>query len=119
MSDNTQPPSPLPPWCRAPLSPNTQMLTGAGAITLTEDTTYLNATLGGPFAITLPDGSYKRQYKSIYVLGTNALTTATFNLTGTLVGASSLTFNRLAFNAVLQWDGTAWHMIGGNAVVNP
>lgn len=121
------PPSPEPPWARAVQSPQTQLLGGAGVVSLTVDVTYLSQTAinpqdqsgNGPYAVTLPNGNYKRQYKRIFVVAGNAATTATFTVTGTFVGFTSLTFNTLAWSAMLEWDGAGWQWIGGNAVINP
>ena len=40
---------------------------------------------------------------------------ATWSLTGTFAGFTSLTFDADGYTAVLEWVDTAWVMIGGNA----
>lgn len=121
------PPSPIPPWSRPVQSPLTQTIFGADTVILTMDTTYLrqaavtgpNNTPQGPFAVAMPDGNYLRQFKRIYIPSDAIATTATFNLSGHFAGFTSLTFNTIAQSAVLEWDGAAWQLIGGNALHNP
>jgi hypothetical protein len=83
------------------------------------DVTYLDQTTGGPdgpYHLVLPDGTFQRQIKRIYVKGTNKLTTAWFQLSSAnFMGFGYLLFTTTAWSAVLEWDGTKWHMIGGNA----
>ncbi len=111
------PPSPLAPWQRPNQSEKYQSLFGDGAISLTMDTTYLNAVAGGPYNVTLPDGNYRREIKIILIPGGNLANTSTFNVTGSFAGFDHLSFDSIGFNAVLFWDGTKWHLIGGNANV--
>jgi len=131
MNENVNPnvnaptvPSPIPPWCRPIVSPLTQYMTDGGVVDLGTDTTYLNqsvagtetqnaATLGN-YVITIADGNYKRQIKRIYILGSAQPTTAGWECYGTFVGCNSLQFNNASTAAVLEWDGTAWQIIGGN-----
>lgn len=121
MSANV-PPSPVPPWQRPVSSPLTQTLSDAGAIDLNCDTTYLdaaNGATGDPFALTIANGNYKRQTKRIYVKAERvAQGTAVWNLAGTFTGLASLTFNEDGYSAVLEWDGSGWHLIGGNVGTN-
>lgn len=119
------PPSPTPPWARPVQSPSIQYLyddTSVGdEITLNEDTTYLVSTtpkdpldLDVPYELLLPDGTYPRQTKRIYVQKTNSLTTAKWQVTGTIVGCTSLVFDTIGWSAVLEWDGSGWQQVGGN-----
>jgi hypothetical protein len=123
MNDNTSPPSPTPPWAREVQSPQTQTITGDGAISLTVDVTYLQQAnpkdpqnLDTPYALTLPSGNYLRQNKRIFVPGSLSSTTAPFQVAGTFTGFGSLLFNRQGWSAVLEWDGSGWSLIGGNAL---
>lgn len=112
-------PNPIPPWDRHPNSAQVQTLTGAGAINLAVDTTYLDQDaapgVGDHYAVTLPDGNYRGQVHSLFVPATKETTTATFVVSGSLVGCESIVFNTAAHNATLQWDGDGWHMVGGSA----
>lgn len=117
------PPSPLPPWLRPVSSPVTEELTAAGAISLTTDTTYLNASsadIDQPFICPLADGNYIRQIKRVYVKGSKVSAgSATWTITGTFAGFTSATLDSTGSSLVLEWDGDAWHMIGGNATATP
>ena len=126
-------PSVQPPWKRPVESPQTNTLYGNATIVLTYDTTYLNQTAPLynnanppaviPYTVALPNGNYTRQIIRIYVTDTNvggsATPTAAFNVAGNFAGFTSLTFNTIGFSAVLEWTGSRWSLIGGNAVVNP
>ena len=112
----------LPPWQRLSQSPLPQTCVGADTINLGPDLTYLNQVTpnvdGTPYMLALPDGNYLRQTKTIYVLGSAAAATAPWLLTGTFAGFNSLLFNTTALEAVLEWDGSAWHLIGGTAQIS-
>lgn len=113
-------PAPLAPWLKPVQSPAVQICTGADTIDLGSDVTFLQQTApqaGGaaPYALVLPGGNFIRQYKSIFVTGANQVTTAEFAVSGSFVGFKSLLFNNASFSAVLLWDGSGWHMVGGNA----
>lgn len=112
-------PSPIPPWARPVQSPFMQVCTGNDTIDLGPDVTYLNQTNpqagGAPYQLTLPNGNYMRQMKRILVLGSAIPNTAEFQLLGQFAGAGSLLFNSAATEAVLEWDSTCWHLIGGSA----
>jgi hypothetical protein len=96
-----------------------QICTGADTIDLGSDVTFLQQTTpnatGAPYALVLPPGNYIRQYKSIFVQSANQVNTAEFGVHGAFVGFNSLLFNNSGFSAVLTWDGSGWHMVGGNA----
>lgn len=113
------PPSPQAPWQRPVQSPAVQTITGDDAIDLVKDTTYLvqeTPKVGADFySVTLPDGNHRRQFKRIYIPAENIPNTAEFKLTGTFAGFDFLMFNNAAFSAVLEWDGSGWQFIGGNA----
>lgn len=112
-------PAPIPPWSRPVQSPDVQTLTGPGAIDLGPDVTYLNQLTpnagGTPYPLTIPNGNYQRQMKRIFILGSTVPNTAEFQLFGQFANSNSLLFNNEATEAVLEWDGTAWHLIGGTA----
>lgn len=120
------PPSPIPPWARTTQSPLVQTVSDATVTTLLldPDITYLSASQvsGTPitFNLILPNGNYLKQMKRIYVPTAFIATTATFIVSGTFGGGfTSLTFNTVGFSALLEWDGTGWQMIGGNALFIP
>lgn len=114
------PPSPLPPWHRESRSPLSQTLTEDGTVSLTADPTYLSvAEAKDPvsnYIATLPNGNRKGQNKRILIPSTVIEETQTWTLQGTFVNASSYTFDGLGFNALFEWDGGAWHFMGGNAL---
>ena len=122
-------PSPIPPWKRAVSSPRTNTISSAGTIDLNYDTTYFDTQTsnndgGTPskniaWGIVLPAGNYKRQIIRLYIPGKNISTSpATFSVTcapGVGAGFTTLLFNNIGTSAVLEWDGSAWQLIGGNA----
>lgn len=116
------PPSPTPPWHRDIKTPVTQTLSDDGNVSLTTDVTYLDKTISSPSVpvnITIPNGNFARQYKTILIKGDKLATTETFNLAGTFAGYSSLTFDGVGFVAVLIWDSSSWVLVGGNVTTNP
>ncbi len=127
MSDIPIPfPSQPPPWHRPVQSPDTQTINEdlvSNGISLNSDVTYLNSTtpknasdLTEAYDVALPDGNYKRQIKRIFVKSDNFSTTARFKITGTFNSTTAYTFGiDDGQNAVFEWDGSAWHLIGGNA----
>lgn len=118
----TSVPSPDAPWSRERRAANTETLQEAGNVSLAVDPTYLDQALNTPsvpVAIAIADGNYRGQIKTIMIPGSRIATTETWNLTGNIAGYSSLTFNSVGFNAVLQWDGSTYHLIGGNCITNP
>ena len=129
MSVPTPFPSPVPPWHRPVQSPDTQTINESlveDGISLNNDVTYLDSIV--PFdstnealayEVTLPDGNYKRQIKRIFIPNANYGTTAAFEVVGTIVGATKLRFDKETggTSVVLEWDGSAWHLIGGNAAL--
>ena len=121
-------PSPTPPWHRPTVSPLTNSIYGDGPISLTADTTYLNSKeikmvdgVETPYVVTLPNGNHRRQTIQIFIETANLANqeTAQFNVTGTFAGFTSLTFNSVNFSAVLEWSGSHWVLVGGNALANP
>ena len=112
-------PSPIPPWHRPVQTPLVQVITGDDEVNLGVDTTYLVQETqqdgDAPYLVTLPDGNYLRQIKRIYVRGDVQPTSAPFKMSGTFVSGAFFLFNTTATAAVLEWDGTAWQLIGGNA----
>lgn len=118
-------PSVSPPWSRPTVSPQIQYLFDSGVVVLTCVTTYLTQAtpadpdnLDTPYALTIADGNYRQQRKEIFIPGDFVATTAPWNLTGTFGGFTSITFNTLGTSAILNWDGSAWQLVGGNAQVN-
>lgn len=120
------PPSSTPPWARPVMSPNSETLTVSGPISLTVDPTFLERQVASPSvpqSMTLPNGNYIGQTKTIIIPG-NWLTgpngpSETFNIAGIFAGYSSLTLDVNGFIAILFWDGSSWSLAGGNAVNNP
>ena len=121
-------PSPIPPWQRPISNPRTNSMAVSGTLDLTYDTTYFDNDVsnndGGdppvdtPWEIILPNGNYKRQIIRLYIPGKNLATSpATFVVTGTIAGFTTLTFDSVGFSAVLEWDGDStsgtWQLIGG------
>lgn len=73
--------------------------------------------------MTLPNGNYPNQTKTIIIPGT-MLTgplgpTETFNITGIFAGYSSMTFDATAFIGIFIWDSGSWIFSSGNAITNP
>lgn len=119
------PPSPIPPWARATQSPLTQTLADNSVpLLLDPDITYLNAAspLVPPAIIplVLPNGNFLKQIKRIYIPGNAVATSATWLITGTFAGGfTHLQFDRLGTSVWLEWDGSSWQLIGGNATLTP
>ena len=115
------PPSPIPPWHRANTSPGTQTLTLAGEIDLSKFTTFLNSNSASPIALTLGNGTYLQQRKSLMVPKSRLDDgdSATWTIAGAFSGFTSLKIDKVGYNAELQWDGTGWQLIGGNATTEP
>jgi len=84
-----------------------------GAATLTGGITPAAAA----YPVVLPNGNYPRQIIRIYIPGSNIpVSPASFQVAGTFAGFNTLTFNSVGFSAVLEWDSSAWQLIGGSAV---
>lgn len=116
----TSAPSPVPPWHRPVVSPEHQLLTTDGAISLASQTTYLSQTTKkdpetDPYVATLEDGNYDQQTKDLQIKAVDVENTAPWRVTGNFVDAIALGFDDVHQSASLKWDGSAWHMIGGNA----
>lgn len=105
----------VPPWERVG-TPGIQTITGNGQISLVADVTHLNQSTpsadGGDYQVTLPNGTTPRQIKRVYVTQSAS---AHFTVSGQFANGGSLRFYDIAQSAVLEWDGTNWHLIGGNA----
>lgn len=114
------PPSPQPPWSRESFRVGVQTLVDNGTIDITRRITQLDQTVAGssPYAITLPNGTYKGQIKEIEIPSANLTATSSWLLSGTFAKYTSLTFDSLGFNAMLRFDGTGWQLIGGNCTPN-
>jgi hypothetical protein len=116
------PTSPIPPWHRPIVTPVVDTLVGDGAISLATDTSYLAQTapknpsdLTVPYVVTLADGNYKRQHKQIFIPADKVENTAKWRVTGNFVGFVSLFFDDVGQSAILMWDGSGWHKVGGQA----
>lgn len=124
---NTPPmvPAPRAPWAREVQSPLAQTLVDAAvSLALDPQVTYLAAYQSQAQPITynlqLPPGNYPQQFKRLYIPTNYIAQTATWTITGTFAGGfTSLTFNSQGYAALLEWDGSGWQMIGGNAILNP
>ena len=108
-------PSPMPPYSRSGASA-WQILEDDGAVKLTVLPTYLVATTAK--TATLADGTVRQQRKNIFIPADMLATTGEWTVTGTFAGFGSMNFNGIAFAAELEWDGSGWQMIGGNAQQN-
>lgn len=111
------PPSPIPPWARPTQNPRVQTLVdNTVPLVLDPDVAYLNQVGGGPNAMVMPNGNFLKQMMRIYVLSGTIATTATWVFTGLFAGGfTHLTFNTTKYSALLEWDGAAWQLVGGNA----
>lgn len=118
-AESNCPPAPAPPWDRVNQSPVIQVLEGNGNIDLMTETTYLKQPApngaGVPYAITIPDGNFLRQAKTIILAPDANGAAADFLLSGAFVTFLQLKFTLIGTTAVLEWDGSHWQMIGGNA----
>ena len=126
MNCNRSPvvPAPRGPWSREVQSPLAQTLYDASvALQLDPMNTYLSAgTPNGTvtYNLTMPPGNYAQQVKRIYIPTSAILGTATWIITGTFAGGfTTLTFNATGFSAWLEWDGSGWHLVAGNAQLGP
>lgn len=126
MSDVTiptpYPPSPVAPWQRPAVSPVAQTLAGDGTASLSAVMTYLDSTTpkdaedeSVPYVVALPDGNHKQQMKNFQIPTASIENSARWRIEGNLVGFIALGLDSVCQSASLQWDGAAWHMIGGNA----
>lgn len=111
--------NPIPPYERSVQSPLTETLNEDGSINLNCDVTYLVQTVTGPYAVALPNGNYQRQFKRLLIPKARELDSAVFTVTGSFANCTSLQLDRTATSAVLEWDGTGWHLIGGTAIKIP
>jgi hypothetical protein len=115
------PPSQIPPWKRPLLTPQIQTVTGNATLSINYPYTQLiqatpPTSPATGYVVTLPGGAYVGQTLVIFIPGTSISTTANFILLGTFAGGNaSYRFNNAAYMAVLQWDGTSFQLIGGNA----
>lgn len=116
---STWPPSPTPPYARPVQSPLVQELLDAGTIMLTMNITKLNSSSATALTAVLPNGNYVGQLKTIIIPNAAVATSATWNITGTFTLATTITLSQIAVAAVLEWEGAAWVLIGGNALLNP
>ncbi len=100
-----------------------QNIVGNDTVDLGTDVTYLSQTThqtaNAPYVVVLPNGNYQRQIKRIFILGSAVANTAPFTVTGTFAACTSLSLGILSGSfpltaVVLEWDGGAWHVIGGN-----
>ena len=120
------PPSPTPPWNRPLQCANAETLNQSGPISLTVDPSFLvrqAVTPSVPQSMTIPNGNFVGQVKTVIIPGAMLIgplgPSEVWNIAGAFSGYSSLTMNNTAFNAILQWDGTYWQLMAGNAVTNP
>ena len=71
-----------------------------------------------PIEVALPNGRAKGDAKTIMIPGDKISASASWLLTGTFAKYASFTFDQTGFNAFFRWDGSAWHLVGGNATPN-
>lgn len=126
MSDVTiptpYPPSPVAPWQRPAVSPVAQTLAGDGTASLSAVMTYLDSTTpkdaedeSVPYVVALPDGNHKQQMKNFQIPSASIENSARWRVEGNFAGFIALELDSLGQQAVLSWDGAAWHLIGGSA----
>lgn len=122
MNLNPIPPSPTPPWHRETVSPVAQTLVGDGIASLSSTMTYLAQTApkdpedtAVPYVVTLPDGNHKQERKDFQIPSAYIEETAKWRVEGSFAGFIALGLDNLGQQAVLSWDGAAWHLIGGSA----
>lgn len=119
------PPAPIPPWARESQSPLVQVLySTAVPLVLDPNFCYLNQTQNpaAPInnAMVMPNGSFIKQSMSIFIVSGALATTATWTFTGLFAGGyTQLVFNSAGYSAQLFWDGAAWQLVGGNAILTP
>jgi hypothetical protein len=102
-----------------------QTITGDDTVDLDYEITLLDAQNDNTYAVVLPDGdtshiaSAKGRMKQIYIPKANENTTATFVITGNIVGFTQIRFNRTGYSALLKWipGGGGWTWVGGNALL--
>lgn len=122
MPASNCPPSPLPPWSRPVQSPLSQVIVDntVAQILLDPDITYLNQAGNGTNNLALPNGNFLKQMKRIYIPGQTIATSVTWIVAGTFAGGfTSIKFDRIGFQAWLEWDSTAWQLFAGNATLQP
>ncbi len=115
---NNAPPSPTPPWSREPFRIGTQTLVDAGNIDITRQITLLDQSIpiADPgYSVTIADGTYKGQAKTIFIPKSAIATSANWMLSGTFSGFTSLKFSPIGTSALLFWDGTGWQITAGSA----
>lgn len=100
------------------------LVDSAVPIVLDPDVTYLNQTSPDSPLITnnmvLPNGNNVNQTKRILVSSATILTSATWVFAGAFAGGfTKLQFDRVGYNALLQWDGSGWQLLSGNATLVP
>jgi hypothetical protein len=115
------PPSQIPPWKRPLLTPQIQTITAAGQMSINYPFTNLVQSAAPPtpatkYVITLPSGNYVGQSLVICIPSSAISGTQTFLVVGAISGGyQSIEFNPSATFALIQWDGSAWCLAGGNA----
>jgi len=97
----------------------TQFTYGLTYPTTTNATGTVTATKSTLYSVALPNGNYQRQNKRAFILGSAVANTAFFKITGTFAASTSIMLGRFgtftASSAELEWDGSAWQLIGGSA----
>jgi hypothetical protein len=89
-------------------------------ILLDPDITYLNQAGNATNNLSLPNGTFLKQMKRIYIPAQTIATSVTWVVSGTFSGGwTSLQFDRQGFSALLEWDGQGFQLIGGNATLKP
>lgn len=115
------PPSPQPPWSRPVQSPLIQTLSSnLVPLVLDPSIAYLSQTSPTPVTnnMAMPNGNYLRQQFTFIIPNAAIATTVTWVFTGNFAGGfTMLTFNTLGYTAVVEWDGSAWQLMSGNATL--
>lgn len=96
---------------------NVEVLTTDGEVSAAVAVTVLEA-LSGSFTMTLANGTAPGQRKIVVAKTTG---TAVWVITGAFAGFASATFGEITdakgYSLMLEWDGAAWHWVGGNATI--
>lgn len=112
---------PFSPWDDSIVSATTQTMVESGPVHLVTDVTYLNSTETTIQEAALPDGTRTGMVHRFFIpkARIDANDSATWSIEGSFVGFESLTLNTLASEAVVEFDGSGWHLIGGSAIKEP
>ena len=116
--DSMMPPLPTPPYARPTVKTVYGQVTGNETVDLADQVTLLDSTekqIGNaPYVIAMPSGEYAGQMHQLFIPKRNLGRSASFVVTGQFATFTMLLFSDIATSAVLSWDGSGWHVTGGN-----